>query len=134
MAHIDGSANSSGTCNTCTALSRPHCRRSGVTASEQTRTIAVSIGEIAAVVHGFVRSDDTVAGEGRLLHSILVSLVQHLGYQNYTYVYIFGPMRPWGRLWAGANQPRGAAFQFILPRARKGAQKFGEGSAYQESI
>jgi hypothetical protein len=36
-------------------LSRPHCRRSGVTASEQTRTIAVSIGEILAVVHGFVQ-------------------------------------------------------------------------------
>ena len=37
-------ANSSGTCNTCTALSRLHSRRSGVTASEQTRTIAVNIG------------------------------------------------------------------------------------------
>jgi hypothetical protein len=45
IAHIAGTANSSGTCRTCTAFSRLHSARSGVTASEQTRTIAVSISE-----------------------------------------------------------------------------------------
>ena len=40
----------------------------------------------------WVRSDDTLAGEGKLLHSILVSLGQHLGYQNCTWAYILGPM------------------------------------------
>ena len=43
IAHIAGSANFSGTCRTCTAFSRPHSRKSGVTASEQTRTMALSI-------------------------------------------------------------------------------------------
>jgi hypothetical protein len=42
-AHMAGIANSSGISTTCTALSRLHARRSGVTASEQTRMRAVSI-------------------------------------------------------------------------------------------
>jgi hypothetical protein len=46
MALMNGSANSSGTCNTWTALSRLHSRKSGVRVSEQTRMRAVSISEI----------------------------------------------------------------------------------------
>jgi len=64
-----GSANSSGTCRTCTALSRLHSPRSGVTASEQTRMIAVSIGRIPRCI-ALVRSDGTVVDEKRLLHRI----------------------------------------------------------------
>src|SRR5262245_22677978 len=57
MAHVAGSANSSGTCSTCTALSRLHSRRSGVRVSEQTRTRAVSMFEAPECLRGIARRD-----------------------------------------------------------------------------
>src|SRR5262245_3682981 len=83
MAHMLGSANSSGTRKTCTALSRLHSRRSGVNASEQTRTKAVSMSVAPILNDGSIANcapsllHQAAAGKTRLLRTRRVCSFSH---------------------------------------------------------